>query len=117
MDLAADARLFPLEIGDGLPLLNATELAVDQVLAIFGRAEARDFVDLAAVVDNFGAGCLVQACRPRGSRLLDRSIRRDAGTVRSAPSQRVQADREGQGWRKMSMELRRTLGREMGRGR
>lgn len=35
-------------------MLSSTELAVDKVLAIFGRAEARDFVDFAAVVDQHG---------------------------------------------------------------
>ena len=51
VDLAADARLFPLEVAEGLPVLSPTELAVDKVLATFGRAEARDFVDFEAVVD------------------------------------------------------------------
>jgi hypothetical protein len=58
VDLAADARLFPLEVQSGLPVLNSTELAVDKVLAIFGSAEARDFVDLAAVVDKHGLEAL-----------------------------------------------------------
>lgn len=42
VDIAADARLFPLVIDQELPLLSRTELAVDKVLAVFGRAEARD---------------------------------------------------------------------------
>jgi Nucleotidyl transferase AbiEii toxin, Type IV TA system len=47
VDLAADARLFPAELGRaGTPLLASEELAVDKVLAVFGRAEARDFIDL-----------------------------------------------------------------------
>ncbi len=54
VDLAADARLFPLETEGGLPVLSRPELAVDKVLAVFGRAEARDFVDLASVIDQFG---------------------------------------------------------------
>jgi hypothetical protein len=54
VDLAADARLLPLERKAGLPVLSSRELAVDKVLAIFGRAEARDFVDLAAVVERYG---------------------------------------------------------------
>ncbi len=49
VDLAADARLLPTahtEFGD---VLSIRELAVDKVLALFGRAEARDFIDLAAL--------------------------------------------------------------------
>jgi Nucleotidyl transferase AbiEii toxin, Type IV TA system len=48
IDLAADARLFPAEPGPLVPTLSGEELAVDKVLAVFGRAEARDFVDLLA---------------------------------------------------------------------
>ena len=35
-------------------MLAGEELAVDKVLAVFGRAEARDFVDLAAVEGRYG---------------------------------------------------------------
>lgn len=54
LDLAADARLFPVEPGTPAPTLGGEELAVDKVLAIFGRAEARDFVDLMAVEPRYG---------------------------------------------------------------
>jgi hypothetical protein len=49
IDLAADARLFDIDTDPNIPTLTGEELAVDKVLAIFGRAEARDFIDLAAV--------------------------------------------------------------------
>ena len=54
VDLAADARLFPAEPGRPAPTLSGEELAVDKVLAVFGRAEARDFVDLLAVETRYG---------------------------------------------------------------
>jgi hypothetical protein len=54
LDLGADARLFPAETADPAPMLSGEELAVDKVLAIFGRAEARDFVDLAAIESRYG---------------------------------------------------------------
>ncbi|MGH9293142.1 MAG: nucleotidyl transferase AbiEii/AbiGii toxin family protein [Acidimicrobiales bacterium] len=55
VDLASDARLFPAERApDGLLLLSRKELAVDKLLAVFGRAEARDFVDLLAIERHFG---------------------------------------------------------------
>jgi hypothetical protein len=54
LDLGADARLFPAEPGRLAPTLSGEELAVDKVLAVFGRAEARDFVDLAAVEGRYG---------------------------------------------------------------
>jgi hypothetical protein len=41
-------------------MLAGEELAIDKVLALFGRAEARDFIDLAATVDRYG---LEHLCR------------------------------------------------------
>jgi hypothetical protein len=54
LDLGADARLFPAEPAHPAPTLSGEELAVDKVLAVFGRAEARDFIDLAAVEARYG---------------------------------------------------------------
>jgi hypothetical protein len=54
LDLGADARLFPVEQRQPAPTLSGEELAVDKVLAVFGRAEARDFVDLAAIEERYG---------------------------------------------------------------
>jgi len=54
VDLASDARLFPVDQGPGFPILSAEELATDKLLAVFGRAEARDFADLKALEDRFG---------------------------------------------------------------
>jgi hypothetical protein len=60
LDLGADARLFPAEPGKPAPTLSGEELAVDKVLAVFGRAEARDFIDLAAVEPRYGLGRLFE---------------------------------------------------------
>jgi Nucleotidyl transferase AbiEii toxin, Type IV TA system len=54
LDLGADARLFPAEAAYPAPTLSGEKLAVDKVLAVFGRAEARDFVDLAAIEPRYG---------------------------------------------------------------
>lgn len=68
MDLATDARLFPVEPGKPAPTLRGDELAVDKVLALFGRAEARDFVDLWAIEPLHGL-----------DRLLDLADEKDRG--------------------------------------
>ena len=53
VDLASDYRLMPaLATGDGLVLAEA-ELAADKVLALAGRAEARDFIDFEGLVARF----------------------------------------------------------------
>ncbi|MHB1516681.1 MAG: hypothetical protein ACYCVN_09935 [Acidimicrobiales bacterium] len=60
VDLGSDARLFPVDEVPGFPLLTTEELAVDKVLAVFGRAEASDFVDLVAIEDRFGLDRLLE---------------------------------------------------------
>jgi len=60
LDLAADARLFPAEPGRLAPTLTGEELAVDKVLAVFGRAEARDFADLMTLEPRYGLGRLCE---------------------------------------------------------
>ncbi len=68
LDLGADARLFPAEPGRLAPTLSGEELAVDKVLAVFGRAEARDFVDLMAVERRYGL-----------DRLFELAVEKDRG--------------------------------------
>lgn len=53
VDLAVDYRALPPERSDLGPTLAAVELAANKVLAVFDRAEARDFRDLAALVGRF----------------------------------------------------------------
>jgi hypothetical protein len=60
VDLGTDARLYPPEGGALGPMLTGEELAVDKVLAIFGRAEARDFYHLSALEPRYG---LDRLCR------------------------------------------------------
>lgn len=74
VDLAADARLFPAEAGPaGIPVLASEELAVDKVLAVFGRAEARDFVDLMAVEGQFDLDRLFRLATKK-DRGFDRAV-------------------------------------------
>lgn len=54
VDLAADARMRPVESGPLGPMLSLEELAADKLLALFDRAQARDFIDVAALVERFG---------------------------------------------------------------
>jgi len=54
VDFGVDARLFPTEKRAGHVVLSGEELAVDKLLAVFGRAEARDFADLLVLEPRFG---------------------------------------------------------------
>jgi len=46
VDLAADARIRPAASGPLGPMLSLEELAADKLLALFDRAQARDFLDV-----------------------------------------------------------------------
>jgi len=68
VELARDARIRPpvrLDIG---AVLHQEEIAADKMLALFGRAAARDFVDVAALLRTFPA-----------ERLLDLAAEKDPG--------------------------------------
>ena len=54
IDLGWDARRFPLEQAEDGPILSEDELAADKTLALFGRAAARDFIDVAALESRHG---------------------------------------------------------------
>ena len=115
VDLGADARLFPAEPGQPAPTLSGEELAVDKVLAIFGRAEARDFADLMAVEPRYGLGhlCALAAEKDRGftpdvlAEMLGRfrRLRRDEFELDDARFQ--QLGRAVERWREYAIELAR----------
>lgn len=60
VDLAWDARRYQPEPTTDGNILAEDELAADKLLALFGRAAARDFIDVAALVDRHG---LDRLCR------------------------------------------------------
>jgi Nucleotidyl transferase AbiEii toxin, Type IV TA system len=72
VEIAFDARMFPpveLQVG---PVLSERELAADKALALFGRAYARDLVDVAALVDRLGeAAVLALAAEKDGGFSID----------------------------------------------
>ena len=68
LDLAHDFRLLPVEATHAGRTIATEELAIDKVLALFDRAEARDFVDLAVLEPRFG---LAHLCR--------RAVEKDGG--------------------------------------
>jgi len=68
IDLCVDYRLLPAEPGPIGPVLSLEELAANKLLALFSRAEARDFVDFAAVEPLYGLDhlCLLAAEKDGG---------------------------------------------------
>ncbi|MHB8219075.1 MAG: nucleotidyl transferase AbiEii/AbiGii toxin family protein [Acidimicrobiales bacterium] len=125
VDLGSDARLFPVDQGPGFSLLTTEELAVDKVLAVFGRAEARDFMDLMAVEDRFGLDRLlaIAAEKDHGfdlivfSDMTDRfgRLRRDEFPLDDQQYGRL--SRLVRVWRSQARELAREQGRVREPGR
>jgi hypothetical protein len=119
VDLAADARLFPAEPGPFAPTLTGEELAVDKVLALFGRAEARDFADLMALEPRYGLDrlCTLAAEKDLGfeaalfAEMLGRfdRLRRDEFELDDAEFERLRG--EVARWRERAVELQRTTER------
>ena len=113
VDLASDARLFPTEAGPGFELLSSEELAADKVLAVFGRAEARDFVDLMSIEPRFGLTRLFELAREKDSgfspvvftEMLDRfpRLRRDEFPIDDLRFEELQ--HRVQVWRVGALEL------------
>jgi hypothetical protein len=68
IDLAWDARMRPPVATDFGTVLHEDELAADKLLAVFGRAEARDFLDVFGLSQRLG-----------WERLLELAKQKDAG--------------------------------------
>jgi hypothetical protein len=68
LDLAWDPRILPPEQTAIGPVLQEEELAAGKMLALFGRALPRDFIDVSRLVDRFGL-----------ERLCELAAERDAG--------------------------------------
>jgi hypothetical protein len=76
VDLGTDGRIRPVEPSALGPVLAGEELAADKLLALFGRAEARDFVDVLALEARYGLDRMCQLALEK-----DRGFRRDVLAV------------------------------------
>ena len=113
LDLASDARLFPADRGPGFQILSAEELAADKLLAVFGRAEARDFVDLEALEDRFGLDRLFELAgeKDRGfeptvfAEMMDRFGRLGRAEFQLDDVQYEELSRLVEAWRARALQL------------
>ena len=122
LDLAADARLLPVQPTTPAPTLSGPELGADKVLALFSRAEARDFSDLLALEETYNLDQLLDLAgqkdlgfRPRYfAEMLDRfdRFRREEFDI---PDEQFARLKEAVGrWREHALE--RSRDRTRGRG-
>lgn len=67
VDLGYDQRMRAVEPTDVDPVLALDELGADKLLALFGRAEARDFVDVHALAQRLGVDRLLALAKEKDS--------------------------------------------------
>lgn len=67
IDLAVDVRIRPVEQDPQVALVSLEELAADKILALFGRAAARDYQDVAALRRHFSWTVLFELAREKDS--------------------------------------------------
>ena len=65
VDVSRDFRLREPDPSSVGPVLSADDLAADKTLALFGRAEARDFVDVFFLARKFGVDRLLELARQK----------------------------------------------------
>ncbi len=84
VELAHDARLWPASTLAAGAVLSIEELAADKTLALFGRAEPRDLVDVAALAASRGSEQLLVLAAAKDTG-FDRAVLADA--IRFAAAQ------------------------------
>lgn len=88
VDIARDVRIRPpvrLEIG---PVADVEELGADKVLALFGRAEPRDLVDLVTLLDHVERTHLLDLAREKDPGFLPSVFRDALRAAAGAPDER-----------------------------
>lgn len=94
VDLALDARMRPSELSRVGPLVALDELAADKTLALFGRAQPRDFTDVDALARRLGRERLLELAAEK-DRGFDRSMfAAQLGTVRGLQPDRFRLTRD-----------------------
>jgi Nucleotidyl transferase AbiEii toxin, Type IV TA system len=121
VDVAIDYRALPTETTALGPTLARKELAANKVLAIFDRAEPRDFTDLDAVTRVYPLADLVELAerkdtgfdRPRFVEALASFRRFTPADLSVSSDEHRRLTRVVDGWRR---QLERTLERDIGHG-
>lgn len=124
LDLAADARLLPVQPTTPAPTLSGQELGADKILAIFSRAEARDFSDLLPLEEAYGLDELLELAGQKDlgfrptyfAEMLERfnRFRREEFDI---PDEQFARLRESVArWHERALERSRERGRDRGEG-
>ncbi len=81
VDLAWDARMRPAVATDLGPALHEEELAADKVLALFGRGEARDFLDVYGLSQRLGWPRLLKLAKEKDAGFSPERLAESLGRI------------------------------------
>lgn len=81
VDLAWDARLRPTVATALGPVLHQEELAADKVLALFGRAEPRDFLDVYRLAQRLGMDRLLHLAQEKDAGFSPKHLAESLGRI------------------------------------
>ena len=124
LDLAADARLLPVQPTTPAPTLSGLELGADKVLAIFSRAEARDFSDLVPLEEAYGLDQLLDLAGQKDlgfqpqyfAEMLERFDRFRRAEFDISDEEFAHLKGSVGRWRERAMERSQQRGRDRGHG-
>jgi len=94
IDLCVDYRLLPAEPSPIGPVLSLEELAANKLLALFSRAEARDFVDFAALEPVYGLDHLCRLAAAKDGGFDRRVLAEMLGRIHRIPEDEFLLDAE-----------------------
>jgi len=94
IDLCVDYRLLPAEPSPIGPVLSLEELAANKLLALFSRAEARDFVDFAALEPVYGLDHLCRLAAEKDGGFDRRVLAEMLGRIDRIPEDEFLLDAE-----------------------
>ncbi len=92
VDLGYDHRMRPAEPTSLGPVLALDELGADKLLALFGRAEARDFVDVHALAQRLGIDRLLGLAKEKDSGFDEYVLATMLGTMPRLPRSEFEID-------------------------
>lgn len=92
IDVAQDARMLPVETTELGPTISSEELAADKTLALWTRAEARDFVDVFFLARRFGRHRMCELALQKDPVFDHDSFAEMLGTIRRLDREEFEVD-------------------------
>ncbi|MBS3976018.1 MAG: nucleotidyl transferase AbiEii/AbiGii toxin family protein [Syntrophomonadaceae bacterium] len=92
VDIGHDYRLKKPDDTEIGPVLSTEELAADKLLALFGRAEARDFVDVYHLMHKFGVASVLHLAKEKDTGFDPYILAIEIGKLARLPRKEFEVD-------------------------